>query len=88
MARHVRELFELSGQKALVTGGLRGLGLQLAEALGEAGATVLLTSRKESDLAQAAAHLRARGIEVAFFAGKYITGHTLAVDGGYGAAGR
>jgi NAD(P)-dependent dehydrogenase (short-subunit alcohol dehydrogenase family) len=40
----------LEGKTALITGGSRGLGLQLAHALGEAGARVLLTSRKASDL--------------------------------------
>jgi NAD(P)-dependent dehydrogenase (short-subunit alcohol dehydrogenase family) len=44
---------------ALVTGGSRGLGLQIAEALGEAGAKVLLTSRKAADLEEAAADLQA-----------------------------
>ena len=63
MSRTVQQLFDLHGKTALVTGGSRGLGLQLAEALGEAGARVLLTSRKLSDLQEAAAHLRERGIE-------------------------
>jgi gluconate 5-dehydrogenase len=63
MSRSVTELFDLSGRTALVTGGSRGLGLQIAEALGEAGATVLLSSRKPADLEEAAAHLKARGID-------------------------
>jgi NAD(P)-dependent dehydrogenase (short-subunit alcohol dehydrogenase family) len=46
--------FDLTGQVALVTGGSRGLGLQMAEALGEAGAKVMLTSRKAADLEEAA----------------------------------
>ena len=46
MSTNVRELFDLEGKTALVTGGSRGLGLQIAEALGEAGARVMLTSRK------------------------------------------
>ena len=46
MSTNIRQLFDLSGKTALVTGGSRGLGLQIAEALGEAGARVLLTSRK------------------------------------------
>jgi len=68
MARHLRHLFDLDGQVALVTGGSRGLGLQLAEALGEAGARVVLTSRKASDLEQAASHLKDRGIDAHWFA--------------------
>jgi len=69
MSRHIRELFDLSGRKALVTGGSRGLGLQVAEALGEAGATVLLTSRKEGDLREAASFLKQRGVEAQWIAG-------------------
>ena len=68
MSTPVRDLFDLSGQTALVTGGSRGLGLQIAEALGEAGARVLLTSRKASDLEESAAHLAARGIEAIWIA--------------------
>ena len=50
MSSKVQDLFDLSGQVALVTGGSRGLGLQIAEALGEAGATLMLSSRKAADL--------------------------------------
>jgi NAD(P)-dependent dehydrogenase (short-subunit alcohol dehydrogenase family) len=59
----VRELFELHGQVALVTGGSRGLGLQMALALGEMGARVAICARRESELAEAAAELDKRGIE-------------------------
>jgi NAD(P)-dependent dehydrogenase (short-subunit alcohol dehydrogenase family) len=38
MTRTVQQLFDLTGKTALVTGGSRGLGLQMAHALGEAGA--------------------------------------------------
>ena len=62
MSTPIQKLFDLSGKTALVTGGSRGLGLQIAEALGEAGARVMLTSRKAADLEEAAAHLRAKGI--------------------------
>ena len=57
MSTHVRQLFDLEGKTALVTGGSRGLGLQIAEALGEAGARVLLTSRKAQDLEESAAQI-------------------------------
>ena len=60
--RTTQELFSLVGKTALVTGGSRGLGLQMAEALGEQGATLVLTSRKQSDLDEAVAHLKGRGI--------------------------
>ena len=59
----VRSLFELAGKVALVTGGSRGLGLQMAEALGVMGARVALTARKRDELEEAAARLRAQGVE-------------------------
>ena len=68
MGTPVQQLFDLSGQVALVTGGSRGLGLQMAEALGEAGAKVMLTSRKAADLEEAAAHLSERGIDARWIA--------------------
>src|SRR5688572_20626388 len=68
MSTPVQSLFDLQGKTALVTGGSRGLGLQIAEALGEAGARILLTSRKAVDLEEAAAHLKARGIEALWVA--------------------
>ena len=60
---NVFELFSLKDCVALITGGSRGLGLQIAEALGEAGARVVLTARKQNELDEAQARLRARGIE-------------------------
>jgi NAD(P)-dependent dehydrogenase (short-subunit alcohol dehydrogenase family) len=68
MTRTLQQLVDLHGKTALVTGGSRGLGLQLAHALGEAGARVLLTSRKASDLEQAAAELKAAGINADWIA--------------------
>lgn len=58
----IKELFDLSGKTALITGGSRGLGLQMAEALGEQGARLIITSRKQSELDEALAHLKQRGI--------------------------
>ena len=66
--RTIQQLFDLKGKTALVTGGSRGLGLQLAHALGEAGAKVLLSSRKASDLEEAAAELKAAGIDAQWIA--------------------
>ncbi len=68
MSTPVQKLFDLSGRTAIVTGGSRGLGLQIAEGLGEAGARILLSSRKAADLEEAAAHLKAKGIEVVWVA--------------------
>ncbi|MBW6493739.1 MAG: SDR family oxidoreductase [Burkholderiaceae bacterium] len=60
----VRKLFELDGKIALITGGSRGLGLQMAEALGEMGCKVAISARKADELAQARTHLEALGVEV------------------------
>ncbi|MEW5890303.1 MAG: SDR family oxidoreductase [Pseudomonadota bacterium] len=60
----VKQLFDISGKVALITGGSRGLGLQMAEALGEMGAKVALTARKANELEEAEAHLKKMGIEV------------------------
>ncbi len=68
MSTRVQQLFDLGGQTALVTGGSRGLGLQIAEALGEAGARLMLTSRKAADLEQASALLQDKGIDARWIA--------------------
>jgi gluconate 5-dehydrogenase len=68
MSTPVLNLFDLTGKTALVTGGSRGLGLQIAEALGEAGAKILLSSRKAADLEDAAANLQDRGIDTRWVA--------------------
>jgi len=53
----VKKLLDLSGKVALVTGGSRGLGLQIAEALAEMGAQLAITARKKDELDKAVAHL-------------------------------
>ena len=68
MTRTVKQLFDLTGKTALVTGGSRGLGLQMAHALGEAGATVMIASRKAAELEQAVAELKAAGIDAHWMA--------------------
>src|SRR6266536_1383990 len=62
---HVRELFDLTGKVAVVTGGSRGLGLEIAHGLGEAGASVVITARRQEWLGPAEEELRAAGIGVA-----------------------
>ena len=59
----VKQLLDLSGRTAIVTGGSRGLGLQIAEALGEMGAQLALTARKKDELDKAVAHLAKSGIK-------------------------
>lgn len=66
----IKQLFDLTGKTALITGGSRGLGLQLAEALGEMGATVALVARKNDELLEAQEHLKKMGI----------TAHTIVAD--------
>ena len=63
MTRTIQQLFDLKGKTALVTGGSRGLGLQMAHALGEAGARIMLSSRKADELEKAVADLEAAGID-------------------------
>ena len=58
----ISELFNLQGRVALVTGGSRGLGFQMAEALGEMGAEVIITARKEHELEQACSSLKIKKI--------------------------
>jgi len=60
----VKQLFQLDGQVALITGGSRGLGLQMAEALGEMGCKVAISARKADELAEAKTHLESKGITV------------------------
>jgi NAD(P)-dependent dehydrogenase (short-subunit alcohol dehydrogenase family) len=68
MTRTVPQLFDLTGKTALITGGSRGLGLQMAHALGEQGARVVISSRKAADLEAATAELQAAGIDARWIA--------------------
>ena len=60
----INELFSLADRIAIVTGGSRGLGLEMAEGLAEAGASLMLCSRRVEWLTPAVAGLRARGFRV------------------------
>jgi NAD(P)-dependent dehydrogenase (short-subunit alcohol dehydrogenase family) len=57
----VSDLFDVSGKTALVTGGSRGIGLMIARGLVQAGAHVIVSSRKSADVQAAARELAALG---------------------------
>ena len=69
MALNTLDLFRLDGKTAIVTGGGRGLGRYMAEALSGAGANVILCSRKIEPLEEVREEIEARG------------GHALAIQG-------
>jgi gluconate 5-dehydrogenase len=62
-AKSVKDLFDLTGRVAIITGGSVGLGRQMAEALAEMGADLVLCARKKERCEQAAAELRALGVK-------------------------
>jgi gluconate 5-dehydrogenase len=59
---NVRQLFDLTGRVAIVTGGSIGLGRQMAEALAEMGVSVVLSARKKERCEEAARELRQLGV--------------------------
>jgi gluconate 5-dehydrogenase len=68
MTRTTQQLFDLTGKTAVITGGSRGLGLQMAHALGEAGARIMLCARKADELEMACADLQDYGIDARWVA--------------------
>ncbi|RQR55180.1 SDR family NAD(P)-dependent oxidoreductase [Burkholderia sp. Bp9126] len=68
MHEAVKQLFDLTGKTALVTGGSRGLGLQLARTLGRAGARVIVTARQADELRDAQRTLAELGIDAGWIA--------------------
>ncbi|HSP17703.1 MAG TPA: SDR family oxidoreductase [Thermoanaerobaculia bacterium] len=61
MAKSIQQLFDLSNRTALVTGGSRGLGFEIAEGLAEAGAALMVCARREQWLKPALETFRKRG---------------------------
>ena len=68
MPKTIQQLFDLSARVAIVTGGSRGLGLEIAEGLAEAGASLMLCARREQWLTPAIGALRERGFRVEGYA--------------------
>jgi len=64
MVSTVHTLFNLTGRVAIVTGGSRGLGLEMAEGLAEAGASLMLCARREQWLGPAVDAMTSRGFRV------------------------
>jgi gluconate 5-dehydrogenase len=62
--RTIQQLFDLSGRTAIVTGGSRGLGLEIAEGLAEAGARLVICARRDTWLGPAMDQLRSAGAAV------------------------
>lgn len=65
MAKHIKELFDLTGKTAIVTGGSRGIGVEMAEALAEAGASLMLCARREEWLNETVEEFRTNNYNVA-----------------------
>ncbi len=64
MGKNIKELFDLTGKTAIVTGGSRGIGVEMAEGLAEAGANLMLCARREEWLTETVAEFRAKGFHV------------------------
>ncbi|MGW0480645.1 SDR family NAD(P)-dependent oxidoreductase [Nonomuraea sp. NPDC003214] len=62
MSDYLRELFSLDGRRALVTGGSSGIGYEIAEALGRAGAELVIVARRQPELDKALDRLAGHGV--------------------------
>jgi len=73
----MKNIFDLTNRGALITGGSRGLGLQIAEALGDQGARIVLVSRKQADLDESVGHLKKLGIHATAIAADLSNAETV-----------
>jgi NAD(P)-dependent dehydrogenase (short-subunit alcohol dehydrogenase family) len=60
---NVKDLFDLTGKVAIITGGSRGLGKEIAEGLAEAGAKIVITARRSEWLTPTAEEFKAKGFD-------------------------
>lgn len=65
MAKHIRDLFDLTGRTAIITGGSRGIGKEMAEGLAEAGANLMLCARRAEWLDETVNEFQAKDYNVA-----------------------
>jgi gluconate 5-dehydrogenase len=64
MKKNIQQLFDLTGKTAIVTGGSRGIGKEMAEGLAEAGANLMLCARREEWLNETVQEFREKGFHV------------------------
>jgi gluconate 5-dehydrogenase len=64
----LKQLLGLTGKTALITGGSRGLGLQIAAGYGEMGARVVISARKPDELEAACTQLQTAGVDASWIA--------------------
>ncbi|GGP09416.1 2-deoxy-D-gluconate 3-dehydrogenase [Nonomuraea glycinis] len=86
VADYLRDLFSLAGRRALVTGGSSGIGQAIAEALGRAGADVVIVARRQAELDQAVERLGGHGVRASSISADL--GDRQAVERVCAAAGR
>ena len=65
MTKNVKDLFDLTGKTAIVTGGSRGIGKEMAEGLAEAGANLMLCARRSEWLEETVKEFQEKGFNVA-----------------------
>jgi gluconate 5-dehydrogenase len=65
MSKNVKDLFDLTGRTAIVTGGSRGIGKEMAEGLAEAGANLMLCARRAEWLDKTVEEFKGKGFNVA-----------------------
>ncbi|MEY3588303.1 MAG: hypothetical protein RJA47_899 [Actinomycetota bacterium] len=78
-----RDLFDLSGRTAIITGGSRGLGQQMALAFADHGANVVVASRKLENCEAVAQQVRQRGVKakaIAYHAASWDDADRLAAE--------